>query len=572
MRLKRLKIGDEARERGYKNFLNTTVEFEEESKYCTFIGLNGSGKSNLLEAISKIFRSLYLIQTREERVDFDFEIDYQITINDSSHDIKITFIGNNFKFSSSVNGRVNQGEYKDYLPKQIIANYSGEESRLWKKVYLKFYKDYTRSIRQQINTETMKMLYLNKYIWDIALITLLCLEDEIIFDMLNISNEDINDINIIFDFNITDYPKYAVNDVIAFIDNINPNRNEQENVPLINIKFNETLKEEGTQKYINLFNYLYIAYMPENNKIITGIDIEIRNFTSKGLSEGEKKMILVRLISHLSKDKETLILFDEPDSHIHVSRKKDLAKTIIENNQFTIITTHSPTLINHFDEKNITMLIPSNKNGIETKKADSFEHIKHITDNSFSLFDTSLAISTKKHILMCEGINDLKYIKKALEILNSTMDNKYKTLEDNVLMINCGGASNIKPIFDDIVKDNLDTTQICIMIFDNDNPGRTGRDNIQKVIDTESLTNVHTFVHPYIHANQKGDFYMEDYFNVDTCKNLLIEKINNFTNFKSLDRLEKAKKVINNNYLNFENNVYTNFHILLDELLLKFRL
>jgi len=80
MRLKRLKIGNEIEGRGYKNFKNTTIEFESESNYCTFIGLNGSGKSNLLEAISKIFRSLYLIEDTSERLDFDFEIDYQISI------------------------------------------------------------------------------------------------------------------------------------------------------------------------------------------------------------------------------------------------------------------------------------------------------------------------------------------------------------------------------------------------------------------------------------------------------------------------------------------------------------
>ena len=44
---------------GYKNFTDTEIDFIESEKYCAFIGLNASGKSNLLEVISKIFAELY---------------------------------------------------------------------------------------------------------------------------------------------------------------------------------------------------------------------------------------------------------------------------------------------------------------------------------------------------------------------------------------------------------------------------------------------------------------------------------------------------------------------------------
>jgi predicted ATP-dependent endonuclease of OLD family len=415
MRLKRLKIGNDSLENGYKNFLNTTIDFHEEN-YSILIGLNGSGKSNLLEAISKIFKSFYFIDIYEKRVDFDFELEYSILINKNLHDVTIKFNSNSnrFNFSSSLDGKINQMNFKNYLPTQIIANYSGEELRLWKEVYFDFYDKYTAQIIRLEPLQNMNMIYLNKYNWTIALISLLCLEDEIIMNMLNLDN--INNIDVKFEFDTSKYPSYRENKVIELIDYINPDRREAENMDLISIKSSDTLNEEGIDeinKYINLFNYLYVASMPKENKIIKSIDVSFGDYGVKSLSEGEKKMILIRFIYYFSKNKESLILLDEPDSHIHISRKKDLSDMIKEDNSFySVITTHSPVLVNHFDEENISILIPDDVDGIKVEKAERFKQIELLADDVISLLDTSLIVSTKKHILLCEGTNDLNYIKK----------------------------------------------------------------------------------------------------------------------------------------------------------------
>lgn len=572
MRLKKLKIGNETLEKGYKNFLDTSIDFPE-GNYSTFIGLNGSGKSNLLEAISKIFKSLYLIETYGERVDFDFELDYSIRIADVTHDIKVKFIANAFNFKSNIDGRVNQGEYKNYLPSQIIANYSGEELRLWEEIYFKFYDKYTNQVRNLEPLQNMHMIYLNKYNWAIALISLLCLEDHIILDMLNLNN--INDVNIKFKFNTAKYPTYETNTVIELIDYINPERIQNESMDLVSIKSSDVLNEEGIddlQKYMNLFNYLYVASMPKDDKIIESIDVIFGDYGLKSLSEGEKKMILIRFIYYFSKNKESLILLDEPDTHIHISRKKDLVNMITEENSFySIVTTHSPVLVNHFNEENISILIPHETEGIKAEKANKFRQVDLLTDDSISLLDTSLIVSTRKHILMCEGINDLDYIKQALQVLNRTQHNKYKNLE-NILMINCGGAGNVKPVFEDVVKEYLKEDQVCLIIFDDDEPGRTSRDKIQEIIDNENLQNVKTFTHPKVDINQQGDFYMEDYFSLDAYRSILEQKVLSANNFKTLESLTKAKKIINTEYKTFNASAFDNFSVLFEKLIDEFGL
>ena len=64
MRIKSIKIVDKA----YKN-LDINLD-NNTSSIIAFIGNNGSGKSNILEAISIIFK--YLYQRKDKEIPFDF--------------------------------------------------------------------------------------------------------------------------------------------------------------------------------------------------------------------------------------------------------------------------------------------------------------------------------------------------------------------------------------------------------------------------------------------------------------------------------------------------------------------
>jgi len=44
----------------FKNLKNLDVDFDEDSPYTVLVGENGAGKSNLLEALTLIFRNLDL--------------------------------------------------------------------------------------------------------------------------------------------------------------------------------------------------------------------------------------------------------------------------------------------------------------------------------------------------------------------------------------------------------------------------------------------------------------------------------------------------------------------------------
>ena len=124
MRLKSLYIKD------YKNIKDQTFDFSANTGFIALIGLNGSGKSNLLEAISLIFDDLYGIQHPENDIDKGYRITYKIgdqeytytTLNEQNNTIPLS------------NG-------KRTCPSSVIACYSGEDLRLWEMAYEPYYKN-----------------------------------------------------------------------------------------------------------------------------------------------------------------------------------------------------------------------------------------------------------------------------------------------------------------------------------------------------------------------------------------------------------------------------------------------
>ena len=203
---------------GYKNL---EIEMEHLSDSIAIIGNNGSGKSNLLEALSLIFKSLY---KKGESVPFDYLIEYVNSKNDS---IKIE------KKKSQIN-YFKDGEtlisYEDYLPKKVVAIYSGEENRLWKKCYETVYNQFISNINKAQVEKTgyilsPKMLYLNKLYWHISLLSIAISDSE---DNNNFLKQTlgINSIDKIkFDFDKKSYKNYSNSPTLDFFRNIEKNRN-----------------------------------------------------------------------------------------------------------------------------------------------------------------------------------------------------------------------------------------------------------------------------------------------------------------------------------------------------------
>lgn len=162
MQLKRLVITGQ-----YKNIQTGVLEFSS-CGYTALVGENGSGKSNWIEAIAAVM--IHISEGREPGFSYRLVTEEgEVSYNSDTHTIS-------FKKDD-----VEVAKQELMLPQRIIACYSGEDSRLWNDFFLPSYVAYFGdSIYRQYAEPTV--LFLNKYHWQIALMVLLCSDNEEVKD------------------------------------------------------------------------------------------------------------------------------------------------------------------------------------------------------------------------------------------------------------------------------------------------------------------------------------------------------------------------------------------------------
>jgi ABC-type cobalamin/Fe3+-siderophores transport system ATPase subunit len=548
---------------GYKNLRDKAIfdDIDMCQNYLALIGINGSGKSNVLESLARIFASMFNGTT----LGFNYKIRY--TLKNREIEIK------NGELSSD-GVIIKKKDIKQYLPDQVIACYSGEEDRLWVDIFESFYFDFFKKVLGKYPSARPEMLYLNKYSWNIALIALMCSSNQSVHDFLkNILNIEVNeDILIEFDFDVSKYPTYGKNnEVLNLINRINPIPREEKVAISINTLKSLDIGANDDEDFVKrMFFYLYIASMPKKgkqlkvDKIINNIQITFNGINIKSLSEGEKKLLLIKCIIDILGNENILFLFDEPDAHVHISRKKEIKEYLNKENHFSIFTTHSPTLLHLINEQNIR-IVNNGDHGMEVIPAEKIASIEKLSGGAFTLMDATLAFATTKDILLVEGTNDYKYFGKAIEVLKRTRGAKYEELD--IAIINCGGAGNVAAILSQIIIPYLNDFQLCIATFDDDQAGKDGIKGVKKIIHDTGTKNVQYMTHPRIAGWPAGnDFYTEDYFPIASYKPHFELKVQEASTFTSLSGLPKLKGIIENIYDRFDDADYSNFEVLLDKI------
>jgi energy-coupling factor transporter ATP-binding protein EcfA2 len=375
-----------------------------------------------------------------------------------------------------------------------------------------------------------------------------------------------------FEFDTRNYPSYKrQNEVLSLINRINPDQVAKPTPLSIKTLSSFEIGAADNDDFVRkIFFSLYIASMPQKNKviradkIISSININFNGINVKGLSEGEKKLLLIKFIMDVLSTEASLVLLDEPDAHIHISRKKEIKDFIDKDNFFTVLTSHSPSLLHSLDENNIR-IIKNGDHGLEVIPSKKVKSIEDISGGTFTLTNATLAFATNKDILLVEGAIDYKYISKAIEVLKKTKGNKYDLID--FAIINCGGAGNIAAILEEAIIPYISDRQLCIAAFDCDEGGRNGVKSINKILSANSKTNIRTMIHPKIDSWTADDFVIEDYFPIGAYKANYEGEVAKAKTFKSLTSVQKPKGIIEKHYLSFQDEDYNNFEKLLVELL-----
>lgn len=188
---------------------------------------------------------------------------------------------------------------------------------------------------------------------------------------------------------------------------------------LVDENGNKLLAEIGITD-TEVFQNLTQAYMPKNEKIIKDIIIQIDDdITVEQLSEGEKKLILVKTVLEILSDEKTLVLMDEPDAHLHEGRKPALCNMMREYpNRQIVIATHSPIMAQIANEKELLML--ELENGKSTILTDEkIEKIKKLSGTSWDVIGQGMMLRSSRPLVVFEGKTDVMYVNKGASCMNT---------------------------------------------------------------------------------------------------------------------------------------------------------
>ena len=528
MKLLRLKIenkgGFRSLQQGFEiNFhsLANTEAMEYFRPFC-FAGLNGSGKSNVLEALANIFYHLevcvarYLPQSIKNPENFRrtdctpdaFTLEYLIGQHNRKYYAlyyfdKVIIIKEegkepqmfiqSFPFNESVErrevslvpskGKESAAEGKTYLPAHIIGYSSGEneilslpfiKSRL---IHLDEYLQAVRDNYSEYQEAENSLIYIDSNMSQAVLLTCLLFEDdETLAPLRSVDNTGILGLRSFrmsihlheFEFEdskgntkkqpIVDFLEHRelkdlkecatswfldyktdtlwldfyVNDATkaAFRDHFNNNALKCFHLFRLLYELNNYIIDERTKADVyqskgiytdgklpvpsptqDVFHFLDFYITKELKKTGEKKDLLLRSF-----SDGEHQFIHTIGICLLLKDRRTLLLLDEPETHFNPSWRAKFVKVLNDSieagnkgNDFNVhllkdvlLTSHSPFIISDCLPDNVILFEKDMEGKTTAKKVSEL-------DNAFNTYGTSVELVLDKLFNYTQSIGDLSY-------------------------------------------------------------------------------------------------------------------------------------------------------------------
>ncbi|MDA3887107.1 MAG: AAA family ATPase [Candidatus Delongbacteria bacterium] len=445
MKIKRVFIKE------YKNLKDFEINFSSDNYISVIIGKNGSGKSNFLEALTLIFKYLYL--DTEKTPFLDFEIEYKCsdnnikiegfsTLNKKRQGYEIIVNNSPISFSNFKNDINSKG--MKYLPENIILYYSGLVKRL-ENTAKRFEEDFKRSINNSakgihdnLSIKQRPIFYVKPEHTQFMFLSLISSDLESLnnfkYERLNLTQ--LKKIAIYFKKPSWAKPKGTIENfwgasngaVLQLLEILRDNSKIKRAIDgelyfLIESDILNKLKKIkdllGYEK--DLFFKFEEAYL---NDIITRVSLGFKNpnndflIWSDNFSEGEQQFITLKSLTEFIGTNDTLFLFDEPDTYLHPEWQREFIPELEKSERTTqfIITTHSPQILQHQKKEDVFLI----EKGEIKETSPTYGR-----DNNSALF--ALGINARREDIQLQ-INNLFSLledenkEKALELYEKLVD------------------------------------------------------------------------------------------------------------------------------------------------------
>jgi predicted ATPase len=387
MRLEKLRISR------FKNLRDFAIDFDELSPTTVLVGRNGTGKSNLLEALTIIFRDLDL----GTEPSLDYMLEYvcrgrKVSIETNGH--------------ASVKARVNgvtvpykqlgQVDGERYLPNYVFGYYSGPSQRMeehFAKHQERFYRDLLAG-----KDQPLRPLFFARPIHSQFVLLAFFLKEEretkhFLREQLGIEQLE----SVLFVMNEPPWKSSegderfwnARGTVSQFLDRLYGLALAPLRMTLrVSVGFRKTVSREHLYLYLRdvdalrglaehyvtqqaLFKALESTYISD---LIREVRIRVRarnvdgSLTFRELSEGEQQLLMVLGLLRFTKEDESLFLLDEPDTHLNPAwslRYLQFLRQVAgaQENSHIVMATHDPLVIAGLTRSQVQILQRAEKTG-----------------------------------------------------------------------------------------------------------------------------------------------------------------------------------------------------------------
>lgn len=439
MRLKFVYISE------YKNLKDFTLSFDGDSFLDIFVGKNGTGKSNLFEAVTEIFRHIFESQNRGRDFSFPYKIAYEI----EGEEVAIEWKEGSF----TINGQSRKTIGATRLPDNVLIYYSGHNENI-SQIIDRYKSTFQRGIQHATDEESRRFIGIGSNYKDLLLGVLLMQPQDNIAAKFIKAKLGVETIGETASLELT--RPYFI-DKKSEIDPIDPESQfwgasgitrqfldkvvtcikggftvgelydraaDVYRIPINIERFHSVFSDEQSpdifRKFDNLKTLEMFGKLSIEVRLINGLDANISHF-----SDGQFQSIYIYSLIELFKDRNCITLLDEPDSFLHPEWQYEFLKQVFEitdqvaSKNHVLMTSHSAvTLIPHGDKKIKFFDVKDNhancyalEKRVAIKKLSS-DLIKYSEQEQILSIINAIQIENKP-VLFTEGSTDPIIIKEA---------------------------------------------------------------------------------------------------------------------------------------------------------------
>ena len=412
MRIEKLELPD------FKNLRDFAITFDPVPQTSMLVGRNGTGKSNLIEALVCIFRDLIQHQ-RGATVSTEFA--YRLQYNIRNQGIVIAHDPNRMRGRTSIqiNGEqarladLKSSDGRDFLPQTLFAYYSGPSNRL-EETFEKPLADFRDAMIEGVAETRQRLIYGRAIHSKFVLLSFFGEDDPATMRFLDeeLGIEALESVLFVIKRPYWSKGRQPAEDKASvwgargIVKNFLDGLYEESLAPMqldqrvsIGIRRRQTiqhlylfLKDQVALKNLvglvgelgsegparELFKVLESAYVSDLIEDVR-VNVRKRNFsghvTFRDLAEGEQQLLMVLGLLRFTRDEESLFLLDEPDTHLNPAwslRYLDLIRNAIGENETSqlLIATHDPVAVAMLRRNEVRQLVLEDDGHISAYEPD----------------------------------------------------------------------------------------------------------------------------------------------------------------------------------------------------------